>query len=68
VKDAGYLCEDYFTWTRPQIQSVFDIIKMCCKSDQEYFTNNQIDEAQKIIMKYCIKNNLPRDSASKYGP
>jgi hypothetical protein len=35
VKNAAYLCEDYFMRTRPQIQYVNDIIKIACKSTNE---------------------------------
>lgn len=68
VQRAKDLCEDYFIWTRPQIQTSYDIIMMSCKSDNKtwYINDNQRDNIQEIIIEYFIKNKIPRDTASKY--
>lgn len=68
IKNAKYVCEDYFLWTRPQIQTTYDIIKICCKieSAEWYYTEQQIDEVQELILNYFIKNKISRGMASKY--
>lgn len=67
VENGKSLCEDYFLWTRPQIQFAYDMITTICRSEEAtYISEDQCKSILDILTEYFIKNNISRDNISKF--